>query len=139
MSVSEPVALWAERARRQLSVPLRAARSLAEELGEGSLESSRRTADLLAAESDAALAWLARDACPNPHAGAELGSALGVLRNAAFLFRRMHDRLSEPGGEEVAPTEQTDGLAGSCAALLEQGLMHYAAFERVVAAAWQSD
>ena len=130
MGNSEPKAegsQWATAAEERLASVTEAVRALRQAFEAGTEPSLSDGTDLATSvqEACAALsAWIATSAAPRGlrKAGAELGAAAGVYRNAAVAFRSLAER--EPGGGGA--------LASACEAMLEQGDHHVRVFVSLV-------
>ncbi len=110
------------RARPHLEPVVAAARRLEEEVTSAVSREGAESADRLVHEADVMLAWLLTDPCPQPDADVELRAALGVLRNAAFAFRRLFLTNSRTVAGQ---------LRRSCAGLLGQGRHHLRSFHEL--------
>lgn len=104
---------WCEEARPLFVVTLTFARHLGSAVRHGDPARAVGAADLFLKETSDGAYRLLVDSCPEQEAGPELGAALAVFRNAAWVCRRL---TSE---QEARPQ-----LVAACVALLEQGAIH---------------
>lgn len=119
---------WAASAETHLAGVADAARRLRRAFEAGADTQLVDGSDPAASIQDACavlVGWLATSPAPRGlrRAGAELGAAAGVYRNAAVAFRGVAER--EAGS--------TEALRAACSSMLDQGDHHVAAFASLVA------